>query len=71
MIQGLLEARELDNMLEEAMELLLDDADQRACKMRLQYEQLILQNDLSALDTGGVKMSKTVKYFCTYLAQTD
>lgn len=40
-------------LLAEAMELLLEDADPRACKMRLRYEQLILQNDVSALDTGG------------------
>ena len=44
---------EVAALLAEAMELLLEDADPRACKMRLRYEQLILQNDVSALDTGG------------------
>ena len=44
---------EVAALLAEAMELLLKDADPRACQLRLRYEQLVLQNDVSTLDTGG------------------
>ena len=44
---------EVAALLAEAMELLLKDADPRAFQLRLRYEQLVLQNDVSTLDTGG------------------
>ena len=44
---------EVTALLAEAMELLLEDADPRACQLRLRYEQLVLQNDVSSVDTGG------------------
>lgn len=40
-------------LLAETMELLLEDADPLARQLRLRYEQLVLQNDVSTLDTGG------------------
>lgn len=58
MIQGLLEARELANMLAEAMELLLDYP--RACQPRKQYEEFVLQNDVSTVGTGGESCGRTV-----------
>ena len=51
---------EVAALLAEAMELLLEDADPRACKMRLRYEQLILQNDVSSVDTGGENFGRTI-----------
>ena len=42
---------EVAALLAEAMELLLKDADPRACQLRLRYEQLVLQNDVSSVDT--------------------
>ena len=58
MIQGLLEARELANMLAEATELLLDCP--RACQLRQRYEEFVLQNDVSTADTGGETCGRTV-----------
>ena len=58
MIQGLLEERELANMLAEAMELLLDCP--RACQLRKQYEEFVLQNDVSTVDTGGENFGRTI-----------
>ena len=49
---------ECADMLAEAMELLVDC--QRACQLRLRYEQLILQNDVSALDTGGENFGRII-----------
>ena len=57
MIQGLLEERELANMLAEAMELLLDCP--RASQLRKQYEEFVLQNDVSTVDTGGENFGRT------------
>ena len=51
---------EVAALLAEAMELLLKDADPRACQLRLRYEQLVLQNDVSTLDTGGETFGGTV-----------
>ena len=51
---------EVAALLAEAMELLLDDADKRACQLRLRYEQLVLQNDVSSLDTGGVNCGRII-----------
>ena len=50
---------EVAALLAEAMELLLKDADPRACQLRLRYEQLVLQNDVSTLDTGGENCGRT------------
>ena len=47
-------------LLAEAMELLLDDADPRACQLRLLYEQLVLQNDVSSLDIGGESFGRNI-----------
>lgn len=63
MIQGLLEARELANMLAEAMELLLDCP--RACQLRKQYEEFVLQNDVSTVGTGGENCGRIIySSFC-------
>ena len=63
MIQGLLEARELANMLAEATELLLDCP--RACQLRKQYEEFVLQNDVSTVDTGGENCGRIIySSFC-------
>lgn len=51
---------EVAALLAEAMELLLEDADPRACQLRLRYEQLILQNDVSTLDTGGENCGRII-----------
>lgn len=51
---------EVAALLAEAMELLLEDADPRACQLRLRYEQLVLQNDVSALDTGGENCGRII-----------
>ena len=51
---------EVAALLAEAMELLLEDAGPRACQLRLRYEQLILQNDVSSVDTGGETCGRTV-----------
>ena len=51
---------EVAALLAEAMELLLKDADPRACPLRLRYEQLVLQNDVSTLDTGGETFGGTI-----------
>ena len=51
---------EVAALLAEAMELLLEDADPRACQLRLRYEQLVLQNDVSSVDTGGENFGRTI-----------
>ena len=43
---------EVAALLAEAMELLFQDADPRACQLRMRYEQLVLKNDVSSVDTG-------------------
>ena len=51
---------EVAALLAEAMELLLEDADPRACQLRLRYEKIVLQNDVSTLDTGGGNFGRIV-----------
>ena len=51
---------EVAALLAEAMELLLEDADPRACQLRLRYEQLVLQNDVSSVDTGGENFGRII-----------
>ena len=47
-------------LLAEAMELLLEDADPRACQLRLLYEQLVLKNDVPSVDTGGENFGRII-----------
>ena len=51
---------EVAALLAEAMALLLKDADPRACQLRLRYEQLVLQNDVSSLDIGGESFGSNI-----------
>ena len=49
---------ECADMLAEAMELLVDC--QRAYQLRQRYEEFVLQNDVSTVDTGGETCGRTV-----------
>ena len=51
---------EVAALLAETMELLLEDADPRACQLRLRYEKIVLQNDVSTLDTGGENFGRII-----------
>ena len=49
---------ECADMLAEAMELLVDC--QRAYQLRQRYEEFVLQNDVSTVDTGGENFGRII-----------
>ena len=49
---------ECADMLAEAMEPLVDC--QRTYQLRQRYEEFVLQNDVSSVDTGGENFGRTI-----------